>query len=174
MLDETGLLPHLNPGVLTRGDLVRFRRVSASLGLMLETSSARLSERGGPHFGSPDKLPARRRTLVLAGGRDPLHHWDPRRDRRDALERIASLLAIAEVQRRYGHIQEVIVQNFRAKAATRMAAAPEPSLDEHLWSIAAARTAAGRSARPGAAQSRTTTSPACSTRGSTTGAASRP
>ena len=86
VMDETGLLPHLNPGVLTRADFELLRPVSASMGMMLETVSDRLAERGGPHFGSPDKLPAARlRTLRLAGrGARPLHHGNPDRHRRDA------------------------------------------------------------------------------------------
>ncbi len=141
VLEKTGLLPHLNPGVLTRDDLARLRRVSASMGLMLETASARLSERGGPHFGSPDKLPARRlETLAWAGELEiPFTTGILIGIGETRAERIEALLAIAELQRRYGHVQEVIVQNFRAKHGTRMADAPEPSLDEHLWSIAAAR-----------------------------------
>jgi FO synthase len=141
VLEETGLLPHLNPGVLTRDDLVRLRRVSASMGLMLETSSARLSERGGPHFGSPDKLPARRReTIELAGELGiPFTTGILVGIGETREERVESLLAIAESHRRHGHIQEVIVQNFRAKPGTRMVDAPEPSLEDHLWSIAAAR-----------------------------------
>ena len=141
VLEKTGLLPHLNPGVLTRDDLTRLRRVSASMGLMLETASARLSERGGPHFGSPDKLPARRlETLSWAGELEiPFTTGILIGIGETRAERIEALLAIAELQHRYGHVQEVIVQNFRAKYGTRMADAPEPSLDEHLWSIAAAR-----------------------------------
>jgi FO synthase len=141
VLEETGLLPHLNPGVLTREDLVWLRRVSASMGLMLETSSRRLSERGGPHFGSPDKLPERRlETLELAGELGiPFTTGILIGLGETRAERIEALDAIGELHRRYGHVQEVIVQNFRAKPGTRMADSPEPSLEEHLWSIAAAR-----------------------------------
>ena len=127
MLDETGLLPHLNPGVMTRADLELLRPVSASMGIMLETTSERLSARGGPHFGSPDKLPAARlETIRLAGElRDPVHDRDPDRDRRDArgaARRAAR--APKALHDEYGHVQEVIVQNFRAKPGTRMADAP--------------------------------------------------
>jgi FO synthase len=141
VLEETGLLPHLNPGVLTREDVLRLRPVSASMGLMLETSSDRLSARGGPHFGSPDKLPAHRlETIALAGEASvPFTTGILIGIGETRAERIEALVAIAELHRRHGHVQEVIVQNFRAKPGTRMASAPEPSLEEQLWSIAAAR-----------------------------------
>src|SRR5437773_6334140 len=138
VLEETSLLPHLNPGVLTHEDLRMLRGVSASMGLMLETMSTRLSERGGPHFGSPDKLPAARlETLRLAGeARVPfttgilIGIGETREERLEALRTIAAAGP---------HVQEVIVQNFRAKPGTRMADAPEPPLEELLWTIAAAR-----------------------------------
>ncbi len=138
VLAETSLLPHLNPGVLTPADLELLRPVSASMGMMLETASDRLSARGGPHFGSPDKLPiARLETLRLAGeARVPfttgilIGIGETREERIEALEAIAA----AGPQ-----IQEVIVQNFRAKPDTRMAAAAEPPLEELLWTLAAAR-----------------------------------
>src|SRR4051794_8639420 len=138
VLEETSLLPHLNPGVLTADDLARLRPVAASMGLMLETTSPRLSERGGPHFGSPHKAPAARlETLRLAGeARVPftpgilIGIGETREERLDALRAIAAAGP---------HVQEVIVQNFRAKPGTRMADAAEPPLDELLWTIAAAR-----------------------------------
>ena len=138
VLEHTSLLPHLNPGVLPRGRVDTLKRVSASMGLMLETTSARLSERGGPHFGSPDKLPAARlETLRLAGeARVPfttgilIGIGETREERLDALRAIAAAGP---------HVQEVIVQNFRAKPGTRMADAPEPTLEDLLWTIAAAR-----------------------------------
>ncbi len=138
MLAETSLLPHANPGVLTREHVDLLRPVTASMGLMLETTSERLSRRGGPHFGSPDKLPAARlETLRLAGeARVPfttgilIGIGETRAERLDALEAIAAAGP---------NVQEVIVQNFRAKPGTRMADAPEPPLDELLWTIAAAR-----------------------------------
>jgi FO synthase len=141
VLDETGFLPHLNPGVMSRPDLVALREVSVSMGLMLETGSDRLSERGGPHFGSPDKLPARRlETIALAGELAiPFTTGILIGIGETRLERIEALLAIADLAERYGHVQEVIVQNFRAKPGTRMAGHPEPSLDELLWTAAAAR-----------------------------------
>jgi FO synthase len=141
VLAETGLLPHVNPGVMTREDLLLLRPVSASMGLMLETTSRRLSERGGPHYGSPDKLPeARLETIRLAG-----EHAVPFTtgiligigETRD--ERIEALQAIAALHEQFGHVQEVIVQNFRAKPGTKMAAHPEPSLEELLWTARTAR-----------------------------------
>ena len=138
VLDETSLLPHLNPGVLTREDFVLLRPVSASMGLMLETTSDRLSRRGGPHFGSPDKLPARRlETLRLAGeARVPFTTGILIGIGETRGERVEALGAIAAAG---PHVQEVIVQNFRAKPGTKMAGAPEPPLEELLWTIAVAR-----------------------------------
>jgi FO synthase len=145
VLDETGLLPHLNPGLLTAGDLAALRPVSASMGLMLETTAERLSRRGGPHFGSPDKQPAARlETIRLAGeARVPFTTGILIGIGETRPERIDALLAIRELGERYGHIQEVIVQNFRAKPGTRMAHAPEPSLDDLLWTCAVARILLG-------------------------------
>ena len=141
VLEETGLLPHLNPGVLTAEDVAALRPVSVSMGLMLETTSERLSNRGGPHFGSPDKLPrARLATLDAAGEqRVPFTTGILIGIGETRAERLDALIAIREAHERHGQIQEVIVQNFRAKQGTRMAAAPEPDLAEHLWTIAAAR-----------------------------------
>ena len=138
---ETGLLPHLNPGNMTPGELARLRTVSPSMGIMLESTSERLCEKGMPHHGSPDKVPAvRLQTLADAGkARIPfttgilIGIGETRR------ERIESLLAIRAIHAEYGHIQEIIVQNFRAKPETKMAQAPEPDLDELLWTIAMAR-----------------------------------
>jgi FO synthase len=145
VLEETGLLPHLNPGVLTREDVRRLRPVSASMGLMLETTSERLAERGGPHFGSPDKAPALRVATIEAAGEERVPFTtgiligigETRAERLDALRAIR---ALAEG---HGHVQEVIVQNFRAKPGTRMASAPEPPLEELLWTIAVARLVLG-------------------------------
>lgn len=142
---ETGLLPHLNPGLLSDADYAALRPVSASMGLMLESISDRLCERGGPHYGSPDKVPARRRAAIEAAGRARVPFTTGLLigigETRD--ERLQALLAIRDLHRRYGHIQEVIIQNFRAKAGTKMAAHPEPSLEEHLWTIATARMVLG-------------------------------
>jgi FO synthase len=145
VLDETGLLPHLNPGVLEQGNLRDLRRVSASMGLMLETTSDRLSARGGPHFGSPDKLPARRLETVERAGRErvPFTTGILIGIGESREERVEALLAIRELVERHGHVQEVIVQNFRAKSGTRMADAPEPPLEELLWTIAVARIVLG-------------------------------
>lgn len=141
VLAETGLLPHINAGVMGEEDLRALRGVSVSQGLMLETSSARLSDRGGPHFGSPDKIPARRLQMIADAGRARVPFTsgiligigETRR------ERIEALLALRALHDEHGHIQEIIVQNFRAKPGTRMADAPEPSLDEQIWTIAVAR-----------------------------------
>lgn len=141
VLDETGLLPHANPGVLDADGLALLRTVSASQGLMLESTSERLRERGGPHHGSPDKAPAARlETLRLAGElRIPFTTGILIGIGETREERLDALLAIREAHERDGHVQEVIVQNFRAKPGTRMAGHPEPALDEQLWSCAAAR-----------------------------------
>ncbi len=141
VLDETGLLPHLNPGVMTRAELELLRPVSASMGIMLETTAERLGERGGPHWASPDKLPERRlETIELAGElRIPFTSGILIGIGETRAERLGALESLAGLHRRHGHLQEVIVQNFRAKPGTRMAGHPEPSLDDHLWTIAAAR-----------------------------------
>jgi FO synthase len=145
VLDETALLPHLNPGVMTRDDVLELRRVSASMGLMLETTSARLAERGGPHFGSPDKEPALRLATVAAAGeaRVPFTTGILIGIGETRAERVDALLAIRKLAETHGHVQEVIVQNFRAKPGTRMADASEPSLEELLWTIAVARILLG-------------------------------
>jgi FO synthase len=138
---EAGLLPHLNAGVMDAADIVKLRAVSVSQGLMLETASDRLSQRGGAHFGSPDKRPAVRLATIAAAGEAAVPFTsgiligigETRR------ERIEALLALRELHERHGHLQEIIVQNFRAKPGTRMAAHPEPDAAEHLWSVAAAR-----------------------------------
>ena len=175
VLEETGLLPHLNPGVLTDADVRALRPVSASMGLMLETCSERLARRGGPHFGSPDKLPARRLATLEAAGaaRVPFTTGILIGIGETREERLEALQAIAESHRRHGHVQEVIVQNFRAKPGTRMAAAPEPSLEEHLWTLAAARLLLPPEVHSRRRRTSPRTSPSCSTRASTTGAASR-
>jgi FO synthase len=141
VLKETGLLPHLNAGLLGAEDLARLRKVTPSMGLMLESSSARLCERGGPHFGSPDKIPERRlETLRLAGeARVPMTSGILIGIGETRAERIESLLALRELSQAHGHLQEVIVQNFRAKPGTVMHDAPEPGADELCWTIAAAR-----------------------------------
>jgi FO synthase len=144
VLEETGLLPHLNPGVMTREDLELLRPVSASMGIMLETVSERLSERGGPHFGSPDKLPsARLETIRLAGELGiPFTTGILIGIGETRAERIEALEAIRELNM-YMHVQEVIVQNFRAKPGTRMAMHPDAPLEELLWTCAVARIVLG-------------------------------
>ena len=139
--EATGLLPHVNPGVMGRADLERLRAVSVSAGLMLELSAARLCAPGGPHHGCPDKLPSvRLETIRLAGeAAVPFTSGILIGIGETRAERIDALLALRALHEEHGHLQEIIVQNFRAKPGTGMAAAPEPSLDEHLWTIAAAR-----------------------------------
>lgn len=145
VLDETGLIPHINAGVLTREDYTRLRRVSGSMGLMLESASERLGQRGGPHFGSPDKAPAIRLASIAAAGEAAIPFTSGILigigETRE--ERLDSLFALRNLHRLHGHLQEVIVQNFRAKADTRMAQSPEPSERELLWSVAAARLVLG-------------------------------
>lgn len=142
---ETALLPHLNAGIMDHADYLALRPVAASMGLMLETSSPRLSARGGPHFGSLDKDPAIRLTAIEAAGRAriPFTTGILIGIGETRAERIEALVAIRDLHRSHGHIQEVIVQNFRAKPGTQMASHPEPSLEEYLWSIAAARLILG-------------------------------
>lgn len=141
VLDETDLLPHLNPGIMDADDYRALRKVSASMGLMLESASDRLGEKGMPHHGSPDKVPAvRLESMRLAGeARVPFTTGLLIGIGETRLERIEALMAIGELHERYGHIQEVIIQNFRAKPDTLMREAPEPPLEEHLWTISAAR-----------------------------------
>jgi FO synthase len=145
VLEETGLLPHVNPGVLGEEDVAALRKVSVSQGAMLETAAGRLSERGGPHFGSPDKLPERRLATIAAAGERgvPFTTGILIGIGETRAERIEALLAIRELGERYGHVQEVIVQNFRAKPGTRMAGAPEPTFEELLWTAAVARVLLG-------------------------------
>jgi FO synthase len=141
VLEQTGLLPHLNPGVMNAGDIAALRAVSVSQGLMLESSAERLCERGGPHFGSPDKRPAvRLETLRLAGAVNvPITTGLLIGIGETRAERIDALLKLRELHDRHGHIQELIIQNFLPKPDTRMGTAPAASLGEQLWTIAAAR-----------------------------------
>jgi 7,8-didemethyl-8-hydroxy-5-deazariboflavin synthase CofG subunit len=141
VLEETQLLPHSNPGVMGKGDLQRLKEVNVSMGLMLENISERLMSNGGPHFNAPDKKPSvRLRTMAEAGKlRIPFttgilvgigETWE---------ERIDSLFAIRELHERYGHIQEVIIQNFRAKPEIPMRDHPDATCEEMLKTIALAR-----------------------------------
>ncbi len=141
VMEETGLLPHINAGCMSAAEIADLRPVSASMGIMLESASERLCGRGMPHHGSPDKLPQRRlETLELAGAAAvPFTSGILIGIGETREERIDALLALRALHRRHGHLQEIIVQNFRAKPGTRMAAAPEPDLDDLLWTIAVAR-----------------------------------
>jgi len=145
VIEETGLLPHLNPGVMSYDEMTRLKHVSASMGMMLETSSDRLGLRGMPHFGSPDKVPAVRLRTIEDAGRlaIPFTTGILVGIGETARERAESLFAIRERHRRYGHVQEVIVQNFRAKAGTAMQRAPEPADEEFLAAVATARVVLG-------------------------------
>jgi FO synthase len=138
---ETGLLPHVNPGLMTSSDIEALRGVSVSQGIMLETSSARLSEKGQAHYGSLDKIPsARLETIRLAGELSvPFTTGILVGIGETREERVDSLLALRDLNDSYGHIQEIIIQNFRPKPGTRMAHVPALDLDDHLWTIAVAR-----------------------------------
>jgi FO synthase len=142
---ETGLLPHANPGLMGERDLQKLRQVNVSMGIMLESTSTRLLAEGAAHDRAPDKVPSRRlKTITLAGrlgipfttgiliGIGETH-----------AERIASLLAIRELHEQYGHIQEVIIQNFRAKASIPMRGWPEPGAEDLLRTVAVARLLLG-------------------------------
>jgi 7,8-didemethyl-8-hydroxy-5-deazariboflavin synthase CofG subunit len=147
VLAKTGLLPHANPGVMDRAALERFKDSNASVGLMLENVSSRLMREGLPHAKAPDKVPSLRlraieeagkltiafTTGILIGIGETIE------------ERIDSLLAIRAIHQKYGHIQEVIVQNFRAKPEIPMAAHPQPTLEEMLRTVAIARLVLGPS-----------------------------
>jgi FO synthase len=145
VIRKTGLLPHVNAGVMSEAEILALRSVSVSQGIMLECVSERLCERGQAHFGSPDKHPKVRLEMIAAAGRlaVPFTSGILIGIGETRLERVASLLALRELNSKYGHIQEVIVQNFRAKPDTKMAKFPEPSLDELKWTIAAARLLLG-------------------------------
>ena len=138
---ETGLFPHLNPGLMTASEFAELRKVSVSMGIMLESASDRLLEKGMPHYGSPDKVPALRlETLRLAGeARVPFTSGILIGIGETRRERIEPLLVLRQANIAHGQIQEIIIQNFRAKPETLMAKAPEPDLNELLWTIAMAR-----------------------------------
>src|SRR5580658_2381787 len=145
VLDRTGLVPHANPGVMDRSVLERLKNSNASVGLMLETVSTRLMRGDLPHAKAPDKVPALRlRTIEEAGKLSVAFTTGILIGIGETLEeRIDSLFAIRTLHEKYGHIQEVIVQNFRAKAEIPMANHPEPSLDDMLHTIAVARLVLG-------------------------------
>ena len=141
VLNETSLIPHFNPGCLTADEITKLKPLSGSMGLMVESLSSRLTQKGQPHYGSPDKDPIfRMKTLEEAGKQKvPFTTGILIGIGETRLERLESLQKIAELHRKYNHIQEVIVQNFRAKPSTLMANASEPSFDELMWTIAMAR-----------------------------------
>ncbi len=141
IVSETKLLPHINAGVMNVEDLRKLRTVSASQGLMLESTAKRLCGKGGPHYGSPDKLPGKRlETIMLAGiEKIPFTSGILIGIGETRLERIEALLALRKLHEQYGHLQEIIIQNFRAKVGTKMFNAPEPSLEDLVWTIAVAR-----------------------------------
>ena len=150
VLEETGLLPHLNPGVLTWQDFQRLKPVAPSMGMMLETTAERLfSQPGGPHYGSPDKDPAVRLRVLEDAGRSavPFTTGILIGIGETLAERADSIFAIRGVAREYGGIQEVIVQNFRAKPDTKMRRAPDAELDDLAATIAVARLVLGPSMR---------------------------
>jgi FO synthase len=146
ILEETGVLPHLNPGVLTWQDFQRLKPVSASMGMMLETTATRLwSEPGGPHHGSPDKEPAVRLRVLEDAGRSavPFTTGLLLGIGETLAERVDTLFAIRRVARQYGGIQEVIVQNFRAKPDTAMRGMPDVEAAELAATVAVARLVLG-------------------------------
>jgi len=147
VFERTGLLPHLNPGLMSTEPLKRLRGVSVSMGLMLESTAERLCAKGMPHWHSPDKLPRQRLASARAAGElsIPFTTGLLIGIGETRLERIETLLHIRELHDEFGHIQEVIVQNFRAKPGTRMAHHPEPQVAELLWTIAVARLLLGES-----------------------------
>jgi FO synthase len=146
VLEETGLLPHLNPGVMSWEELQRLRPVAPSMGMMLETTAERLwSQKGGPHFGSPDKEPAVRLRVLTDAGRVnvPFTTGILIGIGETCTERAESLFAIRHSARQYGHIQEVIVQNFRAKPDTAMRGMPDADVHELAATVAVARLLLG-------------------------------
>ncbi len=146
VIEETGLLPHLNPGVMSWEEMARLKPVSASMGLMLESSSERLfATPGEAHYGSPDKKPSVRLRCIEDAGRHaiPFTTGILIGIGETTEERVRSLLDIRALANKYGHVQEVIVQNFRAKPDTAMANHPEPAMDDFLATIAVARLLLG-------------------------------
>ncbi len=141
VLNETGMLPHINAGNMDEAEIRFLRKISASMGIMLESASPRLCEKGMPHYGSPDKDPEVRLETIALAGREkvPFTTGILIGIGETRLERIESLLAIRRLHEQYGHIQEIIVQNFRAKPNTKMAQAPEPDLEDLVWTLAVAR-----------------------------------
>jgi len=134
VFEQTGLLPHVNPGLLDASNLAALRKVSISQGTMLESASPRLTERGQPHHGSPDKEPSVRLATIRMAGEQRVPFTtgiligigETRR------ERIEALLALRDLHEAYGHIQEIIIQNFRPKPGMRMSDVAAPKFEEHL------------------------------------------
>jgi FO synthase len=146
VLEETGLLPHLNPGVMSWEEINRLKPVSPSMGMMLETTSTRLfTEKGGAHHGSPDKDPAVRLRVLEDAGRlnVPFTTGLLVGIGETVVERAESIFALRRVARQYGHVQEVIVQNFRAKPDTAMRSTADLGLEEYLAAIAVSRIVLG-------------------------------
>lgn len=146
VLERTGLLPHLNPGVMSAEEMRRLRPTAPSMGMMLETTSRRLfTEKGQPHHGSPDKDPLVRLQVLRDAGEVavPFTTGILVGIGETLTERAESLLAIADVHRAGGHVQEVIVQNFRAKPDTAMRGIPDAEMTEFLAAVATARVVLG-------------------------------
>jgi FO synthase len=150
VLEETGILPHLNPGVMSWAEMQRLRPVAPSMGMMLETTSVRLwSEKGNPHYGSPDKEPAVRLRVLEDAGRSriPFTTGLLIGIGETRAERAETIFAIRDANRLYGHVQEIIVQNFRAKDKTPMRANSDLGSEEYAAAIAVARLVMGPGAR---------------------------
>ncbi|XP_059067035.1 uncharacterized protein LOC131072039 isoform X2 [Cryptomeria japonica] len=145
VLEETGLLPHINAGVISHAEIERLRQFSVSQGLMLESVSQKLLEFGGPHYNCPDKVPKNRIQMIALAGEQKVPFTSGLLigigETRE--ERLQSLFVLRSLHQKYGHIQELIVQNFLAKEGTRMENATEPLLEELEWTIAMARLAFG-------------------------------
>ncbi len=141
VFEKTGLLPHLNPGVMSKREVSELRSVSVSQGIMLESTSKRLCQKGGPHYGSPDKEPsARLMTIDVAGALSvPFTSGLLIGIGETKAERVETLIALRDAHKKHNHIQEVIIQNFRSKPNTKMAQVQDPELEELLWTIAVAR-----------------------------------
>jgi len=147
VIEETGLLPHLNPGTMNLEEIKRLREVSVSMGIMLESSSSRLCEKGGPHFGSPDKNPELRLSTIenLGKANIPVTTGILIGIGETRIERLESLLEIKKLHNLYGHIQEIIVQNFIPKPDTKMKNTPAPTKEDLLWTLSMARLIFGTS-----------------------------
>ncbi len=145
VLKETKLLPHSNPGTMSRIEMAKLKEVNVSLGVMLETLSSKLTKPGQPHHRAPSKWPSvRRKTLDLAGRlKIPFTTGILTGIGETKVDRIAALYAIKDSNETYGHIQEVIIQNFQAKQSTPMSYHPNPTVQDTLWTVAVARLILG-------------------------------